>query len=129
MAQVVVYGLRRILGPVRAHLSETIHSCLVEALSLPMEKRFQRLVLLADDEFFAPADRTERYTIIEISMFSGQSVATKKRLLRLLSERLEDEIGIGPADLEVTITETPRENWLIRGLPGDELDLSYPLEP
>ena len=47
---------------------------------------------------------------------------------RLLFERLERECGIGPMDVEVTIFETPRHNWGIRGAPGDELDLSYRVE-
>ena len=28
-------------------------------------------------------------------------------------------------DLEITILETPKHNWGIRGLPGDELQLNY----
>ena len=42
-----------------------------------------------------------------------------------LLERLDRECGIGPTDVEVTITETPKHNWGIRGLPGDELPLTY----
>ncbi|CAN0467465.1 unnamed protein product, partial [Phaeothamnion confervicola] len=36
--------------------------------------------------------------------------------------------GIAPQDIEITITETPREHWFIRGMPGDELALPYPVE-
>lgn len=28
----------------------------------------------------------------------------------------------------MTFLETPRHNWLIRGLPGDELELNYKVE-
>jgi phenylpyruvate tautomerase PptA (4-oxalocrotonate tautomerase family) len=76
-------------------------------------------------EFFYPAGRTERYTIIEISMFEGRSVEAKKALIRLLFERLGAVLGIGPQDVEITIFETPMHNRGFRGLPGDEHTLNY----
>jgi hypothetical protein len=30
--------------------------------------------------------------------------------------------------IEITLFETPRENWGIRGLPGDELSLNYKVQ-
>ena len=58
-------------------------------------------------------------------MFEGRSVEAKKALIRLLFERLETDCGITPRDVEITIFETPRHNWGIRGLPADELTLDY----
>lgn len=128
MAQLKVYGLHSHLNPIKAKLSEVIHSCVVDALGLPPDKRFHRFFPMDDGDFIFPATRTERYTIIEISMFEGRSVETKKRLIRLLFERMERELGIAPGDVEVAITETPRCNWGIRGAPGDELGLEYKVE-
>lgn len=128
MAQVKVYGLREHLEPIKASLSDVIHTCVVEALSYPPEKRFHRFFPLAAEDFYYPEDRSPGYTIVEISMFEGRSVEAKKRLLRLLFERARSELAMEPADLEVTITETPRHNWGIRGRPGDELLLGYDVE-
>ena len=59
-------------------------------------------------------------------MFQGRTVATKKALYRDLYARFEHELGIAPQDLEIIVLETPRHDWGIRGLPGDELtDLTY----
>jgi phenylpyruvate tautomerase PptA (4-oxalocrotonate tautomerase family) len=77
-----------------------------------------------EDFYFAP-ERTAAYTIIEISIFEGRSVASKKQLIRLLFENLNNYFHISPQDLEITIFETPKSNWGIRGLPGDELQLNY----
>jgi phenylpyruvate tautomerase PptA (4-oxalocrotonate tautomerase family) len=63
-----------------------------------------------------------------LSMFEGRSVEAKKRLIRLLFERVQKECGIAPQDLEMTIVETPKHNWGFRGLPGDEQTLSYKVE-
>ncbi len=127
MAQVKVYGLRGHLEEVRAELSDVIHSCLVDALGLPADKRFQRFVGLGPKDFIYPSNRTKRYTILEVSMFGGRSKEVKKRLIRLLFERCS-ALGIAENDVEITIFETPRHNWGIRGVPGDELDLPYKVE-
>jgi phenylpyruvate tautomerase PptA (4-oxalocrotonate tautomerase family) len=58
-------------------------------------------------------------------MFEGRSGETKKLLIKSLFSRFEQDLGITPQDLEITIHETPKANWGIRGKPGDELALSY----
>ena len=127
MAQAKVYGLRSHLEEVKTELSELIHSCLMDALGLPTDKRFQRFISLDSGDFIYPASRSKRYTVLEISMFEGRSVESKKQLIRLLFERC-GVLGITENDLEITIFETPKHNWGIRGVPGDKLDLSYKVE-
>jgi phenylpyruvate tautomerase PptA (4-oxalocrotonate tautomerase family) len=124
MAQVKIYGLRSTLHPIQQEVSGAIHGALMAAFQLPADKRFQRFFYLEPGEFLYPADRSVRYTIIEISCFEGRSVEAKKALIRELFERLA-EAGIPPQDVEITITETPKHNWGIRGAPGDELTLNY----
>lgn len=128
MAQVKVYGIRKHLDPVKRQLSDVIHSCVVDAFEYPPEKRFHRFFPLDESDFVYPAGRSERYTIIEISMFEGRSVEAKKNLYRLLYERIRECLAIEPQDVEITIFETPRHNWGIRGLPGDELRLDYKMD-
>jgi Uncharacterized protein, 4-oxalocrotonate tautomerase homolog len=77
-----------------------------------------------NNEFLYSKDRSVKNTIIEISMFVGRSDEVKKKLVSLIFERLRD-IGFDPNDIEVTIFVTPKNNWGIRGLPGDELTLNY----
>src|SRR5262245_18384739 len=125
MAQVKVYGLSASLARHRAALSRAIHRSIVDALDFPRDKQFQRLIALERDDFIFPADRSSDYIIIEISMFEGRSREVKKSLIRALFENIEADCGIVPHDVEITITETPRANWGIRGQPGDELALTY----
>lgn len=128
MAQIKIYGIKEHLNQIKDKLSDTIHSCLVEAMSLPADKKFHRFFPLERSDFFFPADRSENYTIIEISMFEGRSVETKKQLIRLLLEKIGKELNIAAEDIEITIFETPKHNWGIRGKPGDELVLNYKVE-
>ena len=128
MSQVKVFGRREHLQGKQEAISDVIQRALVESLGLPADKRFHRFVALDDADFFYPSDRSVAYTILEISMFVGRSKDTKKQLIRALFAGFEKELGIAPNDLEITIFETPRENWGIRGLPGDELVVSYRVE-
>jgi phenylpyruvate tautomerase PptA (4-oxalocrotonate tautomerase family) len=128
VAQVKIYGMREHLRPVQAELSEAIHSCVVEALQFPANKRAHRFFHLEAQDFYFPASASERYTIIEISMFEGRSIETKKQLIRLLFERVCNQAQRLPHEVEVTITETPKHNWGFRGLPGDEVALGYKVD-
>ena len=128
MAQIKIYGLRQTLQPIQTRLSEVIHSCVMDALAYPADKRFHRFIGLAAEDFIYPDDRSENYLILEISLFEGRSVVAKKQLISLLFNRLHAEFEIMPNDVEITIFETPQHNWGIRGKPGDELMLNYKVE-
>ena len=128
MAQIKIYGLREHLDPVKPSLSDAIHSCVVEVLQFPPDKRAHRFFPLESGDFYFPASATPKYTIIEISMFEGRSVETRKALIRLLFERVGARCARLPNEIEITITETPRQNWGFRGQPGDEIGLNYKVE-
>ena len=98
------------------------------AFEYPPEKKFHRFIRLDKEDFIHPEDRSEAYTIIEISVFEGRSEQAKKALIRELFSNLEQSAGISPQDIEITIFETPKVNWGIRGKPGDELALNYKVE-
>lgn len=125
MAQIKIHGIDHKLNPIKAQLSEIIHGCVVEAFQFPKDKRFHRFFPMKKEDFHFPSDRTDNYLIIEISIFEGRSVEAKKQLIQLLYEKLNHELQIQPNDVEITIFETPKHNWGIRGVPGDELALNY----
>jgi phenylpyruvate tautomerase PptA (4-oxalocrotonate tautomerase family) len=128
MSQVKIYGLREHLDPVKQLLSDVIHSCVVDALQFPPDKRAHRFFPMAPEDFYFPASALPRYTIIEISMFEGRAIDTRKNLIRLLFSRIGERCDRKPNEIEVTITETPRHNWGFRGLPGDEVGLAYKVD-
>ena len=128
MAQVVVYGRRQSLDQRRNGLSEAIHAAIMSALDYPPEKKFQRFIPLDEPTFIYPADRGADYTIIEISMFEGRTDAAKRALIVELFTRVEAQAGISPHSLEITITETPKVNWGIRGQNAADLTLNYHVE-
>ncbi|KKI90421.1 4-oxalocrotonate tautomerase [Bacillus sp. SA1-12] len=125
MGQIKIYGVKEYLNPIKEALSAIIHDCMVKVLKVPQDKKFHRFFPMDKENFYFPEGRTDAYTIIEISMFEGRSVDAKKKLIKLLFERIDHELNISPQDIEVTLFETPKHNWGIRGLTGDELILDY----
>ncbi|MBE9256690.1 tautomerase family protein [Dolichospermum sp. LEGE 00246] len=127
MTQIKIYGVKDYLNPIKQQLSDAIHTCVMEALQYPADKRFHRFFPLDKSDFYYPSGRSDHYTIIELSMFEGRSVEAKKQLIHLLFERLQP-LSISPQDLEITIFEIPKHNWGFRGLPGNEHELNYKVD-
>ena len=126
MAQFTIYGYADTLRPRRAQMSDVVHASATAVLGLPADKRFHRFVPLEADDFVVPDSRSRDYTIIEVSLFEGRTVETKKAFIRHLYAGFADQLDIAPIVLEITLFESPRHDWGIRGLPGDELtDLTY----
>ena len=120
-----IYGIQERLDPIKAKLSDVINQCMVDALSFPENKRAHRFFPMAKDDFYSPEGRSDAYTVIEITMMEGRSVEARKKLIHLLFERIEAELGIGPVDVEITIFESPACNFGFRGVTGDEAKLDY----
>jgi phenylpyruvate tautomerase PptA (4-oxalocrotonate tautomerase family) len=125
MSQIKIYGLRTNLDPIKKKLSDVIHSCVMDALEFPADKRAHRFITLEQDDMFMPGGRTDAYTIIEITMIEGRSIAAKKNLIRLLFERIKNQLNIETIDIEICIYENPACNWGFRGMHGDEIQLNY----
>ena len=128
MAQVKIYGLARHIEDKRTKISEAIHSAVMTALEYPAHKKFHRYFYLDDENFMYPDDRSSCYTIIEFSIFEGRSKRAKRSLISEVFSNLETSAGISPQDVEITIFETPKSNWGIRGKPGDDLLLDYKVD-
>lgn len=106
-------------------LLEAVHSALVEALRIPEQDRIQRLYELPADHFEIPPDKTDLFTLVEITMFPGRSLEAKRRLYQAIVRNLE-KLGIGPNDIFIVLYEPAMENWGIRGgQPASEVDLGF----
>ncbi len=128
MTQISVTGQRHVLRPLRARFSDVLHAAAVDVLGLPPDKRFHRFYPMDPEDLPVPPGRSERYTIVEIRLFAGRTVATKKAFYARLYANAAERLGIEAVDLEIALVETPRHDWAIRGLPGDELVLAYEVE-
>lgn len=126
---IVVYGIKEELNPIKAKLSDVIHSCMQLVLGMPEDKRAHRFIPLAKEDFYYPGGRSDAYTVIEINMMAGRKPETQKQLIKALFEKLESELELAPIDVEITINEQQPYQWGFRGMTGDEVkDLNYKVQ-
>lgn len=120
-----IYGNANQLNPIKAKLSDVIHGAMMAALGLPAGKRAHRFFPMQPEDFYMPDGRSPAYTVIEIKMIQGRAVDTLKALIKRLFRDIEQEVGLAPADVEITILEQPAHCWGFRGMTGDEAQLDY----
>lgn len=109
-------------------LLDLVHSSLVDSFKIPDSDRVQRIYEFNDDEFEIPSDRTNKFTIIEITIFPGRSLETKKKLYKLIFYQLK-KLGYQDNDAVVVLHEPELNNWGVRGgLSGSEVDLGFNLK-
>ena len=105
-----------------------IHSALVEAFKIPDNDRMQRLYELDRDCFEIPTNKTEKMTLIELTIFKGRSLEAKKDLYFAIVRNLGQSPGIEGKDILIVINEPPLENWGVKGIPANEIDLGFKIE-
>lgn len=123
---IVIYGIKEQLNPIKAQLSDVIHSSMQSVLGFPEDKRAHRFIPMDKEDFYFPGGRSDAYTVIEINMMAGRKVETQKNLIKSLFKNIESKLAIAPVDIEVIIKEQAPHQWGFRGMTGDEVaDLNY----
>ncbi len=109
-------------------LMDGIHQALVDTIKIPDHDRRQRLYELSPD-CFEHGGRSDKYTIIEVTMFKGRTAEAKKAFYRRVVDLLEANPGIPGNDVTIVINDPSLENWGIRGgIPASEVDLNLNLK-
>jgi phenylpyruvate tautomerase PptA (4-oxalocrotonate tautomerase family) len=104
---------------------EAVQAALREALRLPEWDRTLRLIEHPASHFAVPPGRGPRYTLIEITLFSGRSRTAKRALYGAIVRNL-GALGVPALDIKIALIEVPPENWGIRGgQPASEVDLGF----
>ena len=112
----------------KRQLLDAVHDGLVAALHVPPGDATLRVVEHRPEDVALPTwprPVGDRYTLIEITMFSGRSAAAKRELYRELVRRL-GELGTPEPDVTVVLVESPPESWGVRGgRPASEVELGF----
>ncbi len=101
-----------------------IHKALMDTLSIPDNDRYQRLYEIAP-EYFEHSDKSDKFAIIELTLFPGRSKEMKRNVIKEIIHRLGEELGLAPDDIFIIINEPELDNWGLHGEQASELRLNY----
>ena len=95
---------------------DAVHVALENAIQIENWDRFQRLYEIEDDLFERSESKTDKFTMIEITMFPGRTKEQKSKLYKEIVKELNERLGIEPTDIFIVINEPANENWGLAGI-------------
>lgn len=106
-----------------AQIRDLVMDAVVEVLQLPADDRNIR-VIEYEPEYFQMKPPYEM--LIEVSMFSGRTKETKKKLFQTIVNNLSAKGLIAKEKVFILLNEQPMENWGVKGgIPADEIKLGF----
>ena len=78
---------------------DVIHTSLMDAIQIEDWDRFQRLIEIDDELFERNTDKSDKFTIIEITMFPGRTTEQKAKIYENIVNGLNKSLGIKPSDI------------------------------
>lgn len=109
----------------KKQLLESIHMALINILEIDDDDRFQRLYELDLDNFERRSSKTDKFTLIELTLLPGRSKEVKDKLIKEITYFLKKDLGINETDVIIILHEPPLENWGCYGNQASELGLHY----
>ena len=95
---------------------DAVHVALENAIQIENWDRFQRLYEIEDDLFERSKNKTDKFTMIEITMFPGRTKEQKSKLYKEIVKELNQRLCIEPTDIFIVINEPANENWGLAGI-------------
>lgn len=128
MPNVTIEVRKRYTSEQEEGIVNAVHTALMEGIKTPEWDRTIRLVVHEPHRFATPPGKDERYTLVDVDLFSGRSLEAKKALYRAVVRNL-GKFGIPADHIKVLLRESKAENWGIRGgLPASEVDLGFKVD-
>lgn len=125
MPHAAIHRLRGADPKDRQGILRAVNDAMIEALKVPDDTHPVRLCEYDRDAFLVPQGAGNSFTLVEITIFPGRSLETRRSLYKAIVRRL-GVLGVAGSDLRVVLYEVPLENWGLRGgIPASEIDLGF----
>jgi 5-carboxymethyl-2-hydroxymuconate isomerase len=109
-------------------LLRAVNDAMIESLKVLQDTHPVRLCEYDRDAFLIPQGASDAFTLIDVTIYPGRSLETR-RALYLAIVRALAPFGIAGLDLRIVLYEVPLENWGLRGgVPASEIDLGFEIE-
>lgn len=92
-----------------------VRQALTGALGIPDDRVMQRIVETPSEDIDTPEIRSDRLTIVEITLIEGRGPELKEALYQAIAKRLGFEPGIAEHDLVVLLNEGAGECFFLNG--------------
>lgn len=109
---------------------EAVQAAISEALGAPAEDPSVRLIEYPPEHFLIPYPErhSDRYTLVEVTMFAGRSLETKRRLYEGIVGALAG-FDVPPGDVLIVLHDPPMESWGVEGgRPASEVDVGFKVD-
>ena len=107
---------------------EAVQSALFNPLKIPDWDRDVVIDTYDAKHRIVPTGRSDRYTRIEVTMFTGRTIEAKRALYKSVVRNLA-ALGVPETEIKIIMLEVPAENWGLRGgLPASEIDLGFKID-
>jgi phenylpyruvate tautomerase PptA (4-oxalocrotonate tautomerase family) len=107
---------------------EAVQSAFHAAIKTPEWDRDIVLDLYDDKRRIVPTGKSERYTRIEIKLFTGRSIEAKRVLYQTIVANLSG-LGIPKDEIKILLLAVPPQDWGIRGgVPASDVDMGYKID-
>jgi phenylpyruvate tautomerase PptA (4-oxalocrotonate tautomerase family) len=104
-----------------------IDNVLCQVLKVPSHDSLIRLNEYPQDKLCRPASSGESYTFIEVALFTGRSLETKRALYAGLTQVMVD-LGAAAEGVTIALYEVGLDNWGIRGgCPASDFSFGFPI--
>ena len=94
-------------------LFDGIDRALVDVLGVPLGDSLLRLHYHADEMIRLPQGCDPRFVLLEVALFPGRTLTTKRALYRALTDAVA-ALGVPPNAVTVMLNEVALDNWGIR---------------
>lgn len=112
----------------RQAVIETVYRCLRDVFKVSDEELQARYHTYDPQDFRSPGDR-ESFIQVEITVFKGRTLDTKRRLYQAISQALSEQLRLPVHAVLVLLKEHDAENWGMRGgQPACEIDFGYAID-
>lgn len=107
---------------------DAIQTAIADTLGAPKDDKILRLIEHSPSHFAIPASAGDKFTHIEITMFAGRTLATKRSLYQAITGNLEP-FGVPANDIKIILIEVSPENVGMRGgIAACDLDIGYEIQ-
>ena len=93
-----------------------VREAITSALSVPDDRVMQRIIETSADDIDTPEIRSDRLTVVEITMLPGRDAALKNALYAAIVRNLGADPGIHAHDIMVLVNDPVAECFALGGV-------------